>query len=287
MCKNSSPKRDKTLFIRRAVKCHSLIALFYAKEKALKPAEKRTHKAERTANTFKTQRRNVMKKEFCSQKPLFMNLQFFAEDGDSQSVDDNAKPGEETTDGVEGNETELPKGKTYEDALAEIAAAQAEVKKAKADRDAALRKAGDVTKQLRAKMTEAEIEAEKAAQEKEEHDAYVKDLESFKRKTEAKERYTSQYATDLTDLKLVAELAEKAAEAETKGDMETLAEVNRQYVTAIRKQDKAQFMGSRGRLNFGDGEDSKMTKEEIFAIKDAKKRQEAIAKNLSLFQKTV
>lgn len=221
-----------------------------------------------------------MKKNQSNYLPL--NLQFFA-DETAGTEDSTQTVTEDVT--VTTDEADTEKTKTYEDAMAEIAAAQAEAKKAKADRDAALKKAGEATKQLRAKMTEAELEAEKVAQEKEEHDAYVKDLESFKRKTEAKERYANQCGAELSDLKLVAELAEKAADAETKGDMDTLADVNRQYVQAIRKQDKAQFMGSRGRVNFSDGDDStSMTKEEILAIKDPKERQIAIAKNLKLFE---
>ena len=226
----------------------------------------------------------MKKKTLCNYQPQFpMNLQFFA---DEAPGDENITPPDTSSDMNEDSETKekTEPQKTYEDALAEIAAAQAEAKKAKADRDAALKKSGELTKQLRAKMTEAEIEAEKVAQEKEEHDAYVKDLESFKRKTEAKDRYTSIFGKDLTDPKLVAELAEKAAEAETKGDMEALADVNSQFLTVIRKQDRAKFMGDRGRVNMGDGEEPSMTREEIFAIADNKERQEAIRKNFKLFE---
>lgn len=212
-----------------------------------------------------------------------MKLQFFAENADA-SVEDNTQP--ESTNVDESGKQSVDDTQKEEEInyQAKLIEAEAKNKKLKADLDNALKKSGELTKQLRAKMTEAEIEAEKVAQEKEEHDAYVAELETFQKRTLAKERYVSQYGTDLTDLKLVAELAEKAADAETKGDMDALSEVNRQYVQAIRKQDKAQFMGSRGRVNMGEGDDSTtMTKEEIFAIKDPKERQMAIARNLKLF----
>lgn len=210
-----------------------------------------------------------------------MNLQFFA-DGDGDGVVDNAN-----SDGVENTEnesTDTQTTKTYEDALAEIAAAQAEVKKAKADRDAALKKSGELTKQLRAKMTETELAAEKAAQEQEERDQHLAELEAFQKKTLAKERYTAQYSVDnAIDLSLVASLAEKAAEAETKGDMEALSEINMQWLKAVRKQDRQKMLGERARVNVGDGEESSMTKEEILAIEDRDKRQVEIAKHLNLF----
>ena len=76
-----------------------------------------------------------------------LNLQFFAEDGGEEGT------GAEDGGNTEPETTEEPPSKTYEDALSEIAAAKAEAKKLKAERDSALKKAGDATKQLRAKMS--------------------------------------------------------------------------------------------------------------------------------------
>ena len=204
---------------------------------------------------------------------LPMNLQFFAED-DSASAD-SSTPTEDNPGEVTDTEKKQS-GKTYEDALAEIAAAQAEAKKAKADRDAALKKAGDVTKQLRAKMTEAELEAEKKAADDEEKQAHLKELEDYKAQNEALKRYRLQGMSD--------ELAEKAAKAEIEGDMDALADVQRQHTQALIKEKEAEWKASRPRVNIGDGDDSStMTKEEILAITDREKRQEEIAKHLDLF----
>lgn len=216
-----------------------------------------------------------MKKEYLSNlSTMFpMHLQFFAEDA-SQSTDDGTNPNpDETGDGNKGDEN--PNGKTYEDALAEIAAAQAEAKKLKAERDAALKKSGEITKQLRAKMSEDELKAEKDAQEKEEHLAYVKELESFKNKTLAKERYILQGMS--------GELATKAADAEIKGDMDELAAIQATYTKELIKAKEAEWKASRPRVNMGDEGADSMTKEEIMAIKDDTERQRQIAKHLNLF----
>lgn len=220
---------------------------------------------------------NLSSRETELRMPL--NLQFFAE-GDPAGADDNTNPEDNDAGGEEGNNKDTGKDtdkptKTYEDALAEIAAAQAEVKKAKAERDAALKKSGDLTKQLRAKMTEAELEAEKKQAEDEERTAYVKDLEHYKAENEARKRYRLQGMSD--------DLAEKAAKAEIEGDMDALADVQQQHTKALLKEKEAEWKASRPRVNMSDGEEGSMTKEEILAIKDTKERQEAIAKNISLF----
>lgn len=202
---------------------------------------------------------------------LPLNLQFFAEEA-SEGADDSTNP----TDGGDDKGTNENSTKTYEDALAEIAAAQAEAKKAKADRDAALKKAGDITKQLRAKMTEAELAAEKKAADDEEKQAHLKELEAYKAQNEALKRYRLQGMSD--------DLAEKAAKAEIEGDMDALMEVQRQHTQALIKEKEAEWKASRPRVNIGDGDESStMTKEEILAIPDRNKRQEEIAKHLDLF----
>ena len=208
-----------------------------------------------------------------------MNLQFFADD--NAGTDDSVKPENvaESTTVETGNDggKEDNHAKTYEDAMAEIAQAQAELKKAKADRDAALKKSGELTKQLRAKMSEAELQAEQQAQEDEERKAYVKELETYKRTNEAIKRYQLQGMTN--------ELAEKAAKAEIDGDMDALADIQAQHTKELIKAKEAEWKASRPRVQMGDGDDSTpMTKEEIFAIKDPKERQIAIAKNLKLFE---
>lgn len=199
-----------------------------------------------------------------------MNLQFFAEETTS-GADDSPTPSEET--GSEGIETKTEK--TYEDAMAEIAAAKAEAKKAKAERDAALKKSGEATKALRAKMSEDELKAEQDAEAKAEHDAYVKELESYKAQNEALKRYLLQGMNN--------DLAEKAAKAEIDGDMDALTDIQRQHTQALIKEKEAEWKASRPQINVGGGDESSMTKEEILAIQDRDERQRMIAKHLELF----
>mgnify|MGYP002515605466 CR=1 FL=1 len=144
-----------------------------------------------------------MKNKVRTNELLPINLQFFAEDvaegaGESSGSTDNGETKPEPDEGEPS--------KSYEDALSEIAAAKAEAKKLKAERDSALKKAGDATKQLRAKMSEDELKAEQDAQAKEEYEAHVKELEQYKAENEALKRYRLQGMTD--------DLATKAAKAE-------------------------------------------------------------------------
>lgn len=216
-----------------------------------------------------------MKKEVRTNELLPINLQFFAED-----AAEGADEGSVSTDGdVKSEPEEGEPSKSYEDALSEIAAAKAEAKKLKAERDAALKKSGEISKQLRAKMSEDELKAEQDAQAKEEKEAHIRELEQYKAENEALKRYRLQGMSD--------ELATKAAKAEIEGDMDALADVQRQHTQSLIKAKEAEWKASRPRVNVGDDEDSSMTKEEILAIQDRDERTKAIAKNLSLFTQKV
>ena len=213
-----------------------------------------------------------MKNKIRTNELLPINLQFFAEDvaegaGESSGSTDNGETKPEPDEGEPS--------KSYEDALSEIAAAKAEAKKLKAERDAALKKSGEISKQLRAKMSEDELKAEQDAQAKEEYEAHVKELEQYKAENEALKRYRLQGMTD--------DLAAKAAKAEIEGDMDALADVQKQHTQSLIKAKEAEWKASRPRVNVGDDEDSSMTKEEILAIQDRDERTKMIAKHLSLF----
>lgn len=101
--------------------------------------------------------------------------------------------------------------------MAEIARMKVSEQKMKKELDKALKEKGEVTKALRAKQTAAELEDEAKREEEERHQEYVMELEEFKRKTEAKERYLMQGMS--------VEMATKAADAEVSGDMEALTDI--------------------------------------------------------------
>lgn len=159
--------------------------------------------------------------------------------------------------------------------MAEIARMRVSEQKMKKELDKALKEKGEVTKALRAKQTAAELEDEAKREEEERHQAYVMELEEFKRKTEAKERYLMQGMS--------VEMATKAADAEVSGDMEALTDIQRQHTEATLKAARAEWQKSIPQPNFGTGEYSSMSKKDILAIKDTAERQKAILANRQMF----
>ncbi len=191
----------------------------------------------------------MLKKDTRSALP--MDLQFFAE------AEDNAPEGQ-TEDGQadiqEDNPQDNPQddnpqddAQTLEKVMAELAKERAEKEKNKLALDKALKETGELKKTLRQKMTSQEQEDEAKKELEEQHKAYVADLEAFKHKTEAKDRYLMQGLT--------AEMAIKAAEAEVSGDMDALAAIQKQHTDAIVKQKEAEWKKSRPHVNAGTGDE--------------------------------
>ena len=135
---------------------------------------------------------------------------------------------------------------------------------------AAQKKAGEYQNQIKQQTAVLkQIEAEEARK------AYISELEGYKQKNEAKERYLLQG--------MAPELAIKAAEAEVTGDMDALADIQKQHTDALIKAKEAEWKKSRPPVNAGEG-GTTMTKEQIHAIKDPTERQMAIAQNLALYK---
>lgn len=187
------------------------------------------------------------------------NLQFFAE-------------GEEGAATPEPEQADVENLESLKQQLAEERAAKA---KDKAALDKALKQVGDLTKQLRSKQTQQEIEDEAKRAAEEEIKEHIASLEAYKRENEAKERYLLQG--------MDAEMAKKAASAEVAGDMDALADIQRQHTDALIKAKEAEWKKSMPKAHVGDGSYPAMTKEEILAIEDVEERTQAIAKHLNLF----
>lgn len=188
-----------------------------------------------------------------------------------------ANPDPDTSQVVEKNEgsENVDSATNTETLMAEIARMKVSEQKMKKELDKALKEKGEVTKALRAKQTAAELEDEAKREEEERHQEYVMELEEFKRKTEAKERYLMQGMS--------VEMATKAADAEVSGDMEALTDIQRQHTEATLKAARAEWQKSIPQPNFGTGEYSSMSKKDILAIKDTAERQKAILANRHLF----
>lgn len=188
----------------------------------------------------------------------------------------NATDQNVSNSGADNSENENADSVANTDALmAEIARMRVSEQKMKKELDKALKEKGEVTKALRAKQSAAELEDEAKREEEERHQAYVMELEEFKRKTEAKERYLMQGMS--------VEMATKAADAEVSGDMEALTDIQRQHTEATLKAARAEWQKSIPQPNFGTGEYSSMSKKDILAIKDTAERQKAILANRQLF----
>lgn len=166
---------------------------------------------------------------------------------------------------------------TVESLMAKVAELEAKEAKTKAALDTALKEKGEITKQYRATLTEAQQAKLDKETADEEYKAYVEGLEAYQKKNEAMKRY-------MTVQKMPADLAEKAAEAEVAGDMETLTSIQNQHSESMLKGARAEWQKSIPQPQFGTGEYSSMTKEEIMAIKDTDERVKAIARNQHLFK---
>lgn len=197
-------------------------------------------------------------------------LQFFAEGDDNGG--DNGDNG--------GGEDEQP---TIEELQSRIAIAEAAAEAEKTARqkdkvalDKALKEVARLTKEARANKTEAEIEAENKRLEAERIQEELVELRDYRKRNEAKDRYLAQGMTP--------ENASKAADAEVTGNMDALAEVQRQHTDALIKAKEVEWKKSRPDANVGAGGAwASMTREEIMAIEDDAERQKAIAANHEKF----
>lgn len=127
---------------------------------------------------------------------------------------------------------------TIDSMMAEMAQLKAENAKNKAALDKALHNNGELTKQLRAKMSASEQEAEAKREAEEAQANRIKELENYKRRSEARERY-------MATIGMPPELAKEAAEAEVGGDMDALASVYKRFQEASLKEHEAEWLKKR------------------------------------------
>ena len=172
-----------------------------------------------------------------------MNLQIFAESPSNNQQNNppdsqqNPTPSVPTT----GNQQQAqdhhndnnPGEVTVESLMAQLAQANAANAKLKADNDKLCTSEGNLRKQLRAKQTAEEQEAEAKAEQQAQRDAYVKDLEKFKAVTEASERYLG--------MGMKPELAKATATAEFEGNMDVVTGNISKFMTERDKQKEAEI----------------------------------------------
>ena len=137
---------------------------------------------------------------------------------------------------------------TVDSLMAELAQLKAESAKTKTALDKALHSNGELTKQLRAKMTASEQEAEAKREAEEAQANRIKELEQYKLRSEARERY-------MATIGMPADLAKEAADAEVNGDMDALASVYKRHQEASLKAHEAEWLKNRPVPETGRDED--------------------------------
>lgn len=166
----------------------------------------------------------------------------------------------------------VEKTPSVDELMAQLAAERAEKEKNKLALDKALKEKGDITKQLRAKQTaeEQEAEAQKEAQRlaEEEREALRKE----------NNRFRAMAAYKSFDEKTV----DKWLEAVSEADHSTLSAIIEAEKQKAVKEAQAEWMKSRPPVNAG--QYSSMTKEQIMSIADRDERRKAMAQNMELFR---
>lgn len=122
---------------------------------------------------------------------------------------------------------------TIESLMAQLAQERAANAKLKSDNDKLCSSEGNLRKQLRAKQTAEEQEAEAKAEQQAQRDAYVKELEKFKAVTESSERYLG--------MGMPAEMAKATATAEYEGSMDVVTGNITKFMTERDKQKESEI----------------------------------------------
>lgn len=161
---------------------------------------------------------------------------------------------------------------TVEELQAQLAIERAEKEKNKVALDKALKEKGDITKQLRAKQTAEEQEAEAQAEAQriadEERESMRKELNHIKAVNAYKE---------ISDDKAVENLIAAVSES----DHNAIATIIENEKKKAVKEAEAKWMKDRPRVNHGMY--SSMSKDQIMAISDRSERLKAIAENQAMF----
>lgn len=166
----------------------------------------------------------------------------------------------------ENNEVSTP---SIEEVMARAAQAEADAKKWKNEFDKQSSQIATLKKTVHSLQTAEQRKESEDQEAKEAHDAEFARLQEFERRSLAKERYLMQG--------MDTETATKAADAEVTGDMDKLAEIQKQHTESTLKAARAEWQGSQRQPQFDTGEYSSMTVEEAMKIPDREKRLKALA----------
>lgn len=172
-----------------------------------------------------------------------------------------------SANGDGGNQTP-----TVEELMAQLAEEQNKNRKNKLALDKALKETGDMKKQLRARQTAEEQEAEEKAEREREI------AERLEKAEKENNRFKAIAAYKSLDEKTVDTLLEAVAD----GDHASIANIIDSEVQKAVKTAQAEWLKSRPPVS--SGAYSGMSRDDIMAISDRGKRREAMAQNMDLFR---
>lgn len=171
-----------------------------------------------------------------------------------------------------GNVGEEQNTPSIEEVMARAAQAEADAKKWKNEFDKQSSQIASLKKTVQSLQTAEQRKESEDREAKEAFEAEHTRLQDFERRTLAKERYLMQGMS--------VEMASKAADAEVSGNMDELANIQKQHTESTLKSARAEWQKSIPQPQFGTGEYSSMTVEEAMKIPDREQRLKAIAKSL-------
>lgn len=189
-------------------------------------------------------------------------------------ANENVTTGTETTvTDTQQTQTQESNTPTVEELMAQLATAKADAEKFKNANDKLSKESADYKRQLRAKQTaeEQEAEAQKEAQRQadEERESMRKELNHIK----AVNAYKA-----ISDEKTVESLIDAVSDADHNAIAQIIANECKKAVAEA----EAKWLKDRPRVNHG--QYSNMTREQIMAIPDSTERLRAIAMNQELFK---
>lgn len=189
-------------------------------------------------------------------------------------ANENVTTGTETTvTETQQTQTQESNTPTVEELMAQLATAKADAEKFKNANDKLSKESADYKRQLRAKQTaeEQEAEAQKEAQRQadEERESMRKELNHIK----AVNAYKA-----ISDEKTVESLIDAVSDADHNAIAQIIANECKKAVAEA----EAKWLKDRPRVNHG--QYSNMTREQIMAIPDSTERLRAIAMNQELFK---
>lgn len=164
------------------------------------------------------------------------------------------------------------KGPNVDELMAQIAQLTSDRDKYKSANDKLSKSEAEMKRQLRAKLSAEEQQAEELAEAQRLRDEEFEAMKAELNHNKAVNAYKA-----ISDEKMVESLIEAVSDA----DHNAIANIMEKYANAKVKEAQAEWLKSRPQVNTGNY--SSMSKEQIMAIVDRDERMKAIAQNQHLF----